>query len=151
MDTTDLGTLYVLANRDQSLAKIGLTRNGTPDARADDYARAHGIQWHVYWSARTLNVAAAEANAHRDLQAQRFALTPDAREVFHVTPERAQRVAARYVIPPPGEQPELRTARPAWRVWLARAAAVLVVILAYWPELRRLHRRLRATLRAGRY
>jgi hypothetical protein len=144
MATTDLGTLYVLANRDQSLAKIGLTRNGTPDARADDYARAHGIQWHVYWSARTLNVAAAEANAHRDLQAQRFALTPDAREIFHVTPERAQRVAARYVIPTPGEQPELRIVQPAWRVWLERVAAVAVLILLCWRILRRLRRRLRA-------
>jgi hypothetical protein len=76
---------------DGSLAKIGLPRNGTPEVRATDYERAHGIQWHVYWSARTLNVAAAEAAAHRDLQAQRFALTPDAR-----------------VVPPPGEQPELR-------------------------------------------
>ena len=147
----DSGTLYVLANRDASLSKIGMTRNGTPDARADDYARAHGIQWHVYWSARTANVAAAEASAHRDLQAQRFALTPDAREIFHVTPERAQRVAARYVIPPPGEQPELRTLQPAWGVHIERLVAVVLLIAAYWPTLRRLHRRLRATLRAGRY
>jgi hypothetical protein len=151
MATTDLGTLYVLANRDQSLAKIGLTRNGTPDARADDYARAHGIQWHVYWSARTLDVAAAEANAHRDLQAQRFALTPDAKEIFHCTPERAQRVAARYVIPPLGEQPELRIVQPVWRIYLTRFVAAVLLIAAYWPTLRRLHQRLRATLRAGRY
>ena len=32
--TDDVGLLYVLANRDSSLAKIGMTRNGTPD-RAD--------------------------------------------------------------------------------------------------------------------
>ena len=44
----DSGTLYVLANRDASLSKIGMTSNGTPDARADHYAREHGIQWHVY-------------------------------------------------------------------------------------------------------
>jgi hypothetical protein len=145
----DSGTLYVLANRDASLSKIGMTRNGTPDARADDYARAHGIQWHVYWTARTLNVATAEAAAHRDLQAQRFALTPDAREIFHVTPERAQRVAARYVIPPPGEQPERRIVQPTWRVYLARAAAVLVVIILYWRLLRRIHQRLRTAIRTG--
>jgi hypothetical protein len=147
----DSGTLYVLANRDASLSKIGMTRNGMPDARADDYARAHGIQWHVYWTARTLNVATAEAAAHRDLQVQRFALTPDAREIFHCTPATAQRVAARYVIPPPGAQPELRTVQPTWRVHIERLVAVILLIAAYWPTLRRLHRRLRATLRAGRY
>jgi hypothetical protein len=56
----DVGTLYVLANRDNSLAKIGLTRSGKPDTRADDYSRAHSIQWHVYWFADTRNVAEAE-------------------------------------------------------------------------------------------
>ena len=59
----DVGTLYVLANRDNSLAKIGLTRSGKPDTRADDYSRAHGIQWHVYWFADTRNVAEAERRA----------------------------------------------------------------------------------------
>jgi hypothetical protein len=39
----DIGRLYVLSNRDQSLAKIGLARDGTPTARATDYERAHGI------------------------------------------------------------------------------------------------------------
>ena len=98
----DIGTLYVLSNRDQSLAKIGLTRDGTPDARATDYERAHGIRWHVYWSAVTCHVAEAEAAAHRELDICRFALVPGAREVFHVTPQKAQRVAARYVVPPSG-------------------------------------------------
>ena len=59
----DVGTLYVLANRDNSLAKIGLTRSGKPDTHADDYFRAHGIQWHVYWFADTRNVAEAERRA----------------------------------------------------------------------------------------
>jgi hypothetical protein len=38
----------VLANRDMNLAKVGLTRNSAPDTRAEDYARQHGIAWHVY-------------------------------------------------------------------------------------------------------
>jgi hypothetical protein len=100
MPDQDIGTLYVLANRDQSLAKIGLTRDGAPDARASDYERAHGIRWYVYWSAVTCNVAAAEAAAHRELDICRFALVPGAREVFHVTPAKAKRVAERYVVPP---------------------------------------------------
>ena len=117
----DVGTLYVLANRDQSLAKIGLTRGGTPDARATDYERAHGIRWHVYWSAVTCNVAAAEAAAHRELDVCRFALVPGAREVFHVTPAKAQRVAERYVVPPSGaaHQPNARSA------WLTGGDALL--------------------------
>jgi hypothetical protein len=79
-DMQDVGTIYVLANRDQSLAKIGLTRDGTPDARATDYERAHGIKWHVYWSAVSCYVAEAEAAAHRELDICRFALVPGARE-----------------------------------------------------------------------
>jgi hypothetical protein len=96
----DIGTLYVLANRDNSLAKIGLTRNGTPDIRADNYAREHGIQWHVYWSVRACNVSEAEASAHRELAEFRFAMVPGAREIFHVTPAKAQLVAERYVVSP---------------------------------------------------
>jgi hypothetical protein len=112
-DMQDIGALYVLSNRDQSLAKIGLTRDGTPDARATDYERAHGIHWHVYWAAITCNVAAAEAAAHRDLDICRFALVPGAREVFHVTPAKAQRIAARYVVPPSGGAAQPPGARAA--------------------------------------
>jgi hypothetical protein len=148
-DAQDIGTLYVLANRDSSLAKVGFTRSGTPDARADAYARDHGIQWHVYWSARTRNVAAAEANAHRDLQDRRFSLVPEAREVFHLTPQHAQRIAARYVVPPETDaQPALRSAQPAWRSRLERSVATVLLIVAYWPTLRRLYRQARAVLRA---
>jgi hypothetical protein len=45
--------------------------------------------------------------------------------------------------------PELREGRSAWRSRLERIAAVVLLIIAYWPTLRRLHRSLRATLRAG--
>ena len=137
----DVGTIYVLANRDSSLAKVGITRNGTPDARADDYSRTHGIQWHVYWSARTLDVAAAEASAHRELQAQRFSLTPDAREIFHVTPEKAQRIAARYVMAPDTDAGIPAMRRPAWA---DTAAYFLPLVLSAFPAGRRLHRRLRS-------
>jgi hypothetical protein len=54
----------------------------------------------VYWSAVTCNVATAEAAAHRELDICRFALVPGARDVFHVTPQKAKRVAERYVAPP---------------------------------------------------
>jgi hypothetical protein len=143
----DVGTLYVLANRDQSLAKVGMTRNGSPDARATAYERAHGIQWHVYWSAVTCNVAQAEAAVHRALDVCRFTLVPGAREVFHVTPAKAVRVAERFVIAPPGSAQRQQQQR-AGTPWLRYAEAAAAVAIAYWPVLRRLHRRLRA-LRAG--
>jgi hypothetical protein len=144
MDNQDIGTLYVLANQDHSLAKIGLTRNGTPDARAGAYARDHGIRWHVYWSTRTRDVAAAEASAHRDLQGQRFALVPDAREIFHLTPEKARQVCERYVRAPDSDaSPELLTEQPAWRSLLERITAAVLLIGACWAALRRLHRTLR--------
>ena len=158
MPDPDLGTLYVLSNRDQSMAKIGLTRDGTPSARASDYERAHGICWHVYWAAITCTVAEAEAAAHRELDVCRFALVPGAREVFHVTPAKAQRVAARYVVPPSGaaQQPEAGEVRSVWLdysdVLLAAASTEFVRvatsrirrhrtgrhILSYWSVLSRL-------------
>jgi hypothetical protein len=138
----------VLSNRDQSLSKIGLTRTGTPDARADDYSRQHGIQWHVYWSARTLNVTAAEAGAHRALQDRRFALVPEAREIFHTTPENARRIAARYVVAPDGEAQTTPLRRPAWALAAERAATLLIAALAAWRLLRHFQRQLRTVLRA---
>jgi hypothetical protein len=130
---SDVGTLYVLSNRDQSLAKIGLTRGGTP--RATDYERAHGIRWYTYWSAVTCHVAEAEAAAHRELVICRFALVPGAREVFHVTPAKAKRVAERHVVPPSGtaRQPNTGTARPAWLTYgdiLVSAASAELVRVA---------------------
>ena len=135
MPDQDIGTLYVLANRDQSLAKIGLTRDGTPAVRATDYEREHGIFWYIYWSATTCNVAAAEAAAHRELDVCRFALVPGAREIFHVTPQKAQRVAARYIVPPSGaaQQSDTGTVRSVWlesygEVLLAAISPALVRI-----------------------
>jgi hypothetical protein len=145
MSDQDVGTLYVLSNRDHSLAKIGLTRNGSPDARATAYERAHGIRWHVYWSAVTCHVAEAEAAAHRELDICRFALVPGAREVFHVTPQKAKRVAERFVIAPPGIAQQQHGRIP----WLRYAEVAAAIAIAYWPALCRLHKRLRATLQAG--
>jgi hypothetical protein len=143
-DHQDIGTLYVLSNRDQSLAKIGLTRDSTPDARATAYERAHGIRWHVYWSAVTCHVAEAEAAVHRELDICRFALVPGAREVFHLTPEKARRVCKRYVCSPDSDAPpELRIGRPAWRSLLERITATVLLIAICWASLRRLHRTLR--------
>jgi hypothetical protein len=141
----NVGTLYVLANRDSSLAKVGLTRNGTPDARASDYERQHGIQWHVYWSARTCDVAAAEAAAHSELAPQRFSLTPDAREIFHVTPAKAVAVAQRYVVAPDGAQPGGHPQMPLSTTW-----RVATLILSCWPAFRRMNRLHRLALAAAR-
>ena len=99
-DTNDVGTLYVLANRDMSLAKVGMTRNGTPDVRADSYSREHGIVWHVYWSAETTYVATAELSVHTALAHVRFAEVPGAREIFHLTPSKAKAVAMKHITTP---------------------------------------------------
>lgn len=98
----DVGTVYVLANRDRSLAKLGMTRLGTPQGRALNYTRAHGIVWDLYWSAPTRAVARVEARCHHELRGCRFVNCPGAREVFHITPQRAREVARRHVIAPAG-------------------------------------------------
>src|SRR5690349_155862 len=103
MSNSDIGTLYVLANRDNSLAKIGLTRNGTPDIRAEDYAREHSIRWRVYWSGIPCNVAEAEAKARREVTSHRFAQTPGSGEILHVTPSKAKYVAEKCVVAPKTE------------------------------------------------
>jgi hypothetical protein len=149
-DHQDIGTLYVLSNRDQSLAKIGLTRDSTPDARATAYERAHGIRWHVYWSAVTCNVAYAETAAHRALQDRRFSRVPEAQEIFHVTPGHAVRIAEQFVATPPGIAQQQQRQPHAGIPWLRYAEVAAAFAIAYWPVVHRLHRRLRATLQAGR-
>ena len=142
--SNDPGTLYVLANTDHSLAKVGMTRNGTPDTRADAYSAAHGMQWHVYWSAVTNNVADAEAAAHRALQDRRFSLLPEAREVFHCVPAHAVRIAERYVIAPPGAAADPRPVLDPRTLWLRYAEVAVACAIAYWSAARRLHHLLRA-------
>jgi hypothetical protein len=145
--TDDVGLLYVLANRDSSLAKIGITRNGTPDARATAYERAHGITWSVFWQARTEKVALAEASAHRELRDYRFVNAVGAKEVFHVTPEAAVAVAQRYVVPPTGGDTAPRTTRPLWLSHLERITAAALLIITILPVARRLYRRVRVAAR----
>ena len=144
---TDVGLLYVLANRDSSLAKIGMTRNGTPDARATDYERKHGITWSVFWQARTEKVAEAEARAHRELRDYRFINAVGAKEVFHVTPEAAVAVAQRYVVPPTGGDTAPRTTRPRWLSRLERITAAVLLLITLLPAARRLTRRVRIAAR----
>jgi hypothetical protein len=94
----DIGILYVLANRDMSLAKVGMTRVGTPASRAAGYTRAHMIEWRTYWSAPTQRVRAVEAACHRELARHRFKHTTGT-EVYHVLPEFARDVAMGHVVP----------------------------------------------------
>jgi hypothetical protein len=109
----DIGVLYVLSNRDRSLAKVGLTRLGSPGGRAADYGRAHGIEWRTFWSAPTQRVGEVEARCHRALAPHRFANAPGCREVFHVTPETARAIALREVIAPGSIPWRLRIPLPA--------------------------------------
>jgi hypothetical protein len=144
-NASDIGVVYVLANRDHSLSKVGMTRTGSPQLRADDYSRAHGIQWtHVYWQASTDNVAEVEAAAHRALADRRFALTPEAQEIFHTTPEVARRAAERFVVPVAGEAAPGHAAAPTPR-W---TAALELLAAAAIAELGRL---VTARLRQYRY
>jgi hypothetical protein len=129
----DVGTLYILTNTDRSLAKLGLTRIGTPGKRAADYGRVHGIAWQVYWSAPTRNVGSVEAACHRALAAHRFVIAPLAHEVFHVTPQAARAIAERHVIPPDGLPWRLRLPRAA--IGTAFRWAVGAAGLALWIAL----------------
>jgi hypothetical protein len=131
-NASDIGVIYVLTNRDHSLSKIGMTRTGTPQLRADDYSRVHGIQWtHIFWQARTENVAAVEAAAHRALADRRFALTPDAQEIFHVVPEVARRAAERFVIPLAGDAAlsQAAASAPRWAAALELIAGAAIAEL----------------------
>jgi hypothetical protein len=130
MNASDIGVIYVLTNRDHSLSKVGMTCSGSPQLRADDYSRKHGIQWtHVYWQARTENVAEVEAAAHRALADRRFALTPEAAEIFHVVPEVARRAAERFVVPLAGDAGPTQATAPAPR-WAAALEPLIATALA---------------------
>jgi hypothetical protein len=95
----DVGVIYILSNPDSSLAKVGLSRADVPQQRAKHYTYQHGIQWRVFWTSMTRNVGVVEAQVHDALAGRRFSRLPAAREVFHVTPQEAQRVAARHIVP----------------------------------------------------
>jgi hypothetical protein len=50
----------------------GLTRNGTPELRAQSYSEEHDTEeLEVYWQSMTLHVGAAEAQAHNILASYR--------------------------------------------------------------------------------
>jgi hypothetical protein len=95
----DVGMIYVLANTDNTTSKVGMTRNGTPDGRADDYSSEYGIKWRVYWSAHTANVAQVEARIHKMLEPWRHDFRPGAREIFGVPPHKAKVFAEQCVVP----------------------------------------------------
>jgi hypothetical protein len=99
-----VGTLYILTNRDKSLAKVGMTINGTPELRATDYEKAHGVFFEHFCSWQTQNVRAVEASVHRDLRPWQFDTNTSAREIFHTTPARAKAIALPYLIPLDREQ-----------------------------------------------
>jgi hypothetical protein len=146
-NASDIGVIYVLANQDHSLSKVGMTRTGSPQLRADDYSRAHGIHWtHVYWEARTENVAEVEAAAHRALADRRFALTPEAAEIFHTTPEIARRAAERFVVPVAGEA---APSAPRWARGSHPEGAYLELLAA--AAIAELGRLVTARLRQHRY
>jgi hypothetical protein len=76
----------VFANRDSSLAKLGMTRTGTPDMCASQYEAAHGIAWRAFWQAPTANVAEVEARCHRELASRRVSSCPKHAKYFIASP-----------------------------------------------------------------
>jgi hypothetical protein len=79
------GVIYVLTNRDKSLAKIGFTTTGSAAERATAYSRESGIEFVVYGEMPTRYAQAVEAKAHAHFAGRRF-VVGNCREVFHVTP-----------------------------------------------------------------
>jgi hypothetical protein len=111
----DVGTVYVLKSTHPGLAKVGLTRHGTPEQRAENYTKVHGLIWQVYWSAPTQNVGKVEAACHHALATHSVAGTAvGMQEVFKVSPAYAREIAQRYVVAPSGWLP--------WRQRLQRWA-----------------------------
>jgi hypothetical protein len=80
---------------------------------------------------RTENVAEVEAAAHRALADRRFALTPEAAEIFHTTPEVARRAAERFVVPVAGEAApgEAAPSAPGCGAYLELLAAAAIAEL----------------------
>jgi hypothetical protein len=123
----DTGILYVLRNQDRSLAKVGLTRFGSPASRAAGYTEQYGIRWVPFWSAPTQRVAEVEARCHRELASCRFANSPlGSREIFHCTPEHAREVARRHAIAPGALPWRLRMSRKAMGRLLRWAVAIAI-------------------------
>jgi hypothetical protein len=123
----DNGTVYILTTRNRSMSKIGMTRSGTPEARARSYTDEHELRWTVVWAAETSNVAEVERLAHARLAAHRSNL-PGTREIFNVSPETAQQILIGLLRPV--SEADAWAAMPVWRgygdVLVSAASAELV-------------------------
>jgi hypothetical protein len=132
MLTTDIGRIYVLRGQHDGteLAKLGMTRNGTPDARATDYGAAHAgnVTWHVHWQALTTDVAAVEARCHGALGGWRYAGIPGAREVYAIAPDAARTIAQPLITPPPFRIALTHIVRPYLPRILTGLAAIALTI-----------------------
>jgi hypothetical protein len=136
------GHLYVLTNPHMpGLVKIGCT-DRTAYQRADELSRATGVpgRYRVERSWLLDNAAAAERRVHGALAAYRLPGSEHFRLPLVTAVEQVEALLR-------DAQPELRLL-PAWRVAASRAAAVALLIVGYWPTLRRLYRQARAALRA---
>jgi hypothetical protein len=127
-DMQDVGTVYILTTRNRSMSKIGMTRSGTPEARARSYTDDHELRWTVVYSCETRDVAEVEQLAHARLAAHRSNL-PGTREIFNVAPEIAQQTLIS-LLRPVTTEPNAGTARPTWldygKVLVATASTELV-------------------------
>jgi hypothetical protein len=139
------GDIYVLSNPHMTgLVKAGCTTR-SPTVRAAELSEPTGVpgRYVVERSWRVADAPAAERLVHAALTAYRLPGSEHFRLPVAAAVERVETILG-------DARPQLLL-HPTWRVAASRAAAVGLLILAYWPVLRRLHRRLRATLQANRH
>jgi hypothetical protein len=139
------GYIYVLSNPHMAgLIKAGCTTR-SPTVRAAELSEPTGVpgryvverSWHV------ADAPAAERLVHAALTAYRLPGSEHFRLPVAAAVERVEAILA-------GARHELLL-RPTWRVAVSRAAAVALLILAYWPAVHRLHRRIRSVIHTGSF
>jgi hypothetical protein len=139
------GYIYVLSNPHMvGLVKAGCTTR-SPYLRAAELSEPTGVpgRYVVERSWRVADAPAAERLVHAALAAYRLPGSEHFGLPVAAAVERVEAILG-------DARPELLL-RPTWRGAASRAAAVAVLILAYWPAFRRLQRRIRSVIHTGSF
>jgi hypothetical protein len=134
------GYLYAVTNPHMpGLIKIGCT-DRSPELRALELSQPTGVPGHYRVERCWLvdDAATLERRVHAAFAAYRIRGSEHFRLPLAAAFARIESLL-----------PEGAAAQPAWHRPLERIAAGLSLIITYWPAIRRLHRQLRAAIRAG--
>ena len=95
-----LGTIYVLSNADRTWSKVGRTSSGSAAGRAASYGKTHGYKWTVHAQFMTMRVSEVEANIHGRLRSLKIETWTGAKEIFKISPAKAEAVARSMILLP---------------------------------------------------